>query len=101
MLPTIAELKARHISRGELAAELYPETTFDLALPQPWVNRHAAAFSEAVRIPCPGGETVGADLPCGFVWIYPQGSIFGEPAPLFKEAGDWLQMHLNALHTYA
>ena len=55
------------MTKGELAALVYPDTTFNTALPQQWVNR------------C---MDLGFDPnPC-FVWGYPE----GRPLPLTAEA---------------
>jgi hypothetical protein len=59
------------MTKGELAALVYPNTTFDTALPQQWVNR------------C---MDLGFDpRPC-FVWGYPAGTVMGQPLPLTAEA---------------
>ena len=58
-------------------------TNFDTALPQNWVDD--------VR------EKTGKPFPFGFVWNYPEDSIFGEPYPLTKEAFVTLEDYKAAL----
>jgi hypothetical protein len=58
------------MSKGELAAEIYPHITYDTALPQDWVNK------------C---QSLGFDPRPHFVWGYPPGSVMGQPLPLTKE----------------
>lgn len=57
--------------------------TFDTALPQAWVDD--------VR------EKTGKPFPFGFVWNYPENSIYGEPFPLTKEAFKTLEEYNAAL----
>ena len=70
-LPTTANLRANPTSKGELAKLVYPDTTYDTALPQDWVN----AVTKQ-----------GFDPRPVVVWGYPKGSIFGMPLPLTVEA---------------
>lgn len=80
-LPTLDDLHRERITCGDLAAALYPGQTYDCALPQAWVDR----FNDRYYL-----ATGGACLTLAFVWLYPQGSIFGQPAPLYREAAAWL-----------
>lgn len=68
-LPSETELE--HETVGELAARLYPDITFDYALPQSWVD--------IVR-------DRGFDPRGKVVWGYPKGSLHGFPLPLTWEA---------------
>lgn len=56
-------------SVGDLAEEIYGSKgiTFDYALPQKWVDL---------------AERNGFDVRSNFVWIYPKGSLFGQPGPI-------------------
>ena len=55
---------------GQAAERMYPDVTFDTALPQTWVDAHQDD----------GNEVLGH-----FVWLYPSGSTFGMPAPITVE----------------
>ena len=72
--PTVQELDRIRITKGELANELYGAHTFDLALPQPWVD--------ACR-------DRGYDVRGECVWIYRHGFICGEPAALTLDFFNW------------
>ena len=61
-------------TKGELAAELYPDVTYDTALPQGWVDV----------------TTVDFDPRRNVVWGYPKGSVMGLPLPVTTEARDHL-----------
>ena len=72
-LPSKMQLAANPVSKGELADRLFPETTYDTALPQDWLD-------DAV------GQT-GLDY--GFllstvVWLYPPDQFGGIAAPLCR-----------------
>jgi hypothetical protein len=54
----------------ELAHQLYPDLTFDTALPQPWVDACANRGFD------PRGQVV---------WGYPMGFISGHPLPITVE----------------
>lgn len=57
---------------GRLAERLYGHLpAYDTALPQPWVN---ACLED------------GFDPRGSFVWVYPVGSLMGQPGPLTAEA---------------
>jgi len=73
----LADLTANRTTRGAIAEKLYQGQVFDYALPQGWVDKYQPRY--------PYGNIAG-----GFVWLYPSGSTFGMPAPLFQEAFDWL-----------
>lgn len=60
--------------KGDLAKQLYPDHTYDLALPQEWVNKMT---------------TEGFDPRGHAVWIYQHGFVFGEPAALTQEFFNW------------
>lgn len=66
-----------HVTKGYFAEEKYGSRgiTFDSSLPQDFVDK---ALREGYNV-----------LP-HFVWIYPKGSVFGEPGPLTNEAIDML-----------
>jgi hypothetical protein len=68
--PSVNDLP-EYMTKGELASLVYPDITYDTALPQPWVDQ------------C---QELGFDpRPC-FVWGYPPGSsVMGQPLPLTKE----------------
>ena len=55
---------------GQAAERMYPDVTYDTALPQTWVDAHLND----------GTEVLGH-----FVWLYPSGSRFGMPAPITVE----------------
>ena len=79
---TLIELRACPKTKAELAEDIYPDTTFDYALPQSWVDQHTEAFERLTN----GARLIGA-----FVWLYDkQARTFGRPAPLYKEAADFL-----------
>ena len=83
MLPTLDEVKARKINKGELAEELYEGQTFDYALPDGWVRQYEYDFEFQF-----GVRLIGA-----FVWLYDeQAPVFGRPAPLFQGAETWLEI---------
>lgn len=56
-----------HETIGEAATRLYPNTTFDTALPQPWVDRLCDRDLD------PRGH---------FVWLYEKGRPMGRCAPI-------------------
>jgi hypothetical protein len=68
--PPLAKVP-KDMTKGELAALVYPSITFDTALPQDWVNR--CMDLEFDPRPC-------------FVWGYPAGTVMGRPLPLTAEA---------------
>lgn len=68
------------INKAELAEQRYPGMTFDCALPQDWVDSLKAGFSDLV---------IGH-----FVWLYPEGSVFGIPAPVTVQ-GDVIALNLG------
>lgn len=78
-LPSIADLP-EGITKGELAKQVYPHTTFDTALPQGWVD---------------GCQELGFDPRTKFVWLYPEGSVVGYPAPLYLEAAQDLPKEMR------
>jgi len=55
---------------GQAAERMYPDVTFDTALPQTWVDAH---------------QDDGTEVLGHFVWLYPSGSTFGMPAPITVE----------------
>lgn len=66
-----------YITKGELAKQLYPELTYDTALPQGWVD----------------AVTTSSFDPRGcVVWGYPKGSCLGAPYPLTVEADEALRL---------
>lgn len=70
-IPPAAKDIPDHMTKGELAALVYPTITYDTALPQNWVNRCIE---------------LGYDpRPC-FVWGYHDKTVMGQPLPLTKEA---------------
>jgi len=71
-LPRFDELGS--VSKGELAERLFPQLTYDTALPQPWIN-------EAV-------EVTGmkySQLLSTVVYLYPPEYQYGIPAALTRE----------------
>lgn len=82
-MKSVYKLDKLHITKGELAEQLYPGQTWDGALPQPWVDQHWAAFEAATGI---------ENFCGGFIWLYDdRAPLFGRPAPLHTEAAEWLQ----------
>ena len=79
--PTLEEIRTNHpnITVGELAGRLYGHLTYDTALPQHWVD--ACLIHEY-------------DPRGNFVWVYPEGSIMGQPAPLYAEAAKEIPAHM-------
>ena len=55
---------------GQAAERMYPDVTFDTALPQTWVDAHLND----------GTEVLGH-----FVWLYPEGNLMGMPGPITVE----------------
>lgn len=80
-LPSKADLAARRATVGTIAEELYGGQVFDYARPVDWDNQMRAQ---------------GFDPSGLVVWLYPERSVFGMPAPLSQEAYDALQ-RLNQL----
>ena len=66
-------------SKEDRAKELYGITTYDTALPEQWVQDVCDCLN------LPRGIVLSS-----FVWLYPNGSFVGEPAPLNLEACDIL-----------
>jgi hypothetical protein len=61
-----------NMSKGELAAQLYPDITYDCALPQSWVDgMYQRGFDNVASL---------------FVWGYPDNDSNGYPLPLCTEA---------------
>ncbi len=58
------------MTKQEAAKERYSGQTFDYALPREWV-----VFM----------EQKGYSVVPNFVWLYPKGSIWGEPGPITEE----------------
>ncbi len=75
LLKTVKELQVNPISKGDLAKEVYPDQTFDCALPQQWVNQTVDDLGVKHH-----------DVTSQFVWLYKSGDPFGHPAPLTAEA---------------
>ncbi len=84
MLKQINQLDG--ITKGELAKQVYGDATYDIALPQQWLD-------DAV-------EELGVDYHVflsGVVWLYPNpdspksGTILGLPAPLTIDHLVWLR----------
>ena len=69
--PTLADLETRQVSITQLAESIYPDLTFDTALPQDWVNAMTQSGFD------PRGQVV---------WGYPPRCSFGQPYPLTLEA---------------
>ena len=91
-LPTVRELTAMHISKGDLAEMVLHQgelDSIDYALPQSWLNeldsksRHDYSF-----------------LLGTLVWIYPKGWNFGMPCPLCEETANELHL-LGYTYWYA
>ena len=71
-LPTLELLDKYPVEINKLAASLYPDLTFDCALPQQWVDACASR---------------GIDLRGQVVWGYPESANwFGQPLPVTAEA---------------
>ena len=70
-LPHENDLIAMPNSVREMAEKLYPGVTYDTALPQGWVNEMQA---------------LGFDPRGQVIWLYPNGLLAGQPAPLTAEA---------------
>ena len=64
------------MTKGDFAKDIYPDITYDTALPQPWVDQIMRECNFDPR-------------PC-VVWGYPKGSCFGMPLPLTLAAADFL-----------
>ena len=64
-------------TKDQAAKRLWPDITYDCALPQPWVD--------AAR------DVDGFDVRPHFVWGYPPGSVFGRPLPLSDEGKAYLR----------
>ena len=62
------------LPKEEAAAKLYPDITIDTALPQGWVDAHAAE---------------GFDVQPHFVWGYPDFLIYGEALPITEAGYVW------------
>ncbi len=58
-------------TKGDLCQMVAPQVTFDVALPQGWVNHVTSQGFD------PRGQVV---------WAYPQGYVCGMPMPLTTEA---------------
>jgi hypothetical protein len=71
MLTIIAKSGIECESKGERAARLYPDVTFDYALPQSWVDKMTEL----------GHKNVAGN----FVWIYSGEGMMGEPGPISDE----------------
>ena len=71
-LPSVDEFLSTMETVGNLAKRLYPDVTFDTAMPQYWVDTMQRDYHFDPR-----GQVV---------WGYPNGSIFGIPLPLTREA---------------
>jgi hypothetical protein len=77
----------KRITRGELAERMFEGETYDMALPQQWVNHVLEHLPEA-RSPEWGSFYFG------FVWLYDeQAKHCGRPAPLFREAREMLDKY--------
>jgi hypothetical protein len=63
------------MTKTSLASTLYPNLTYDSALPQPWVDLQLSLGFDPV--------------PC-VVWGYPSGCLFGVPFPLTPDAEEYL-----------
>ena len=70
VLPTLASLPT-WTTKGDLIARVAPQVTYDVALPQGWVNHITDRGFD------PRGQVV---------WSYPKGTVFGLPMPLTQEA---------------
>lgn len=73
-------IQTKQLTKKELAERLYGSLTFDYAIPQDWVN------SVARELDIPSNQVANQ-----FVWIYPDGSVFGQAGPLTEEAVDLLE----------
>ena len=65
------------LDKSRQAGKLYPDLTFDSALPQPWVDEMLRVYEFDVRE--------------HFVWGYPSGSFIGGPFPVTQIGADWLE----------
>jgi len=65
-----------HMTVGDLAKEYYPDITYDITLPEPWVAHMQDQYNWDPR-----GQVV---------WGYPCETGFGIPLPLTVEAADQL-----------
>lgn len=74
-------LKLNAPTKGEIAEKLYGNLTYDIALPNGFISE-MVEFNHTVP-----------EITLSFVWIYPPGSTFGEPAPLTLKACDWLKQY--------
>lgn len=70
-LPSINDL-SDGMTKGELAKQLYSGQTYDVSLPQKWVNDFKTK--------------TGFDPVSQVVWLYTDRDSIGRPAPLTKEA---------------
>ena len=69
-MKSVKEL-AKGTTKGDLANEIYKGMTFDVSVPQDWLN------SAVDKLGCDYGFFLS-----GVVWLYEQGSLWGSPAPL-------------------
>jgi hypothetical protein len=77
------EVLNAHVNKGQLA-EGYGLKSYDVALPQDWLNRSARKLSE-LPTACLTRDQAYDKLLFGTVWNYPEGSIFGTPFYLYQE----------------
>lgn len=74
-------------TKGQMAKELYGGYTYDLALPQGWVDKFARITGQ------PSWKVPGF-----FVWLYIGGGpITGQPAPLTLDACKWLKSYEDVM----
>lgn len=81
-LPRLADIPPG-TTKYDLGKQLYPDLTFDTALPQPWVDMMVTGYYFDPRL-------------C-VVWGYPPGNAFGNPYPLTQEA----KAHLSRIYPEA
>ena len=60
-------------NKDQIAERMYPGVTFDVALPQPWVDMMQELIYPKVEVPP------------HFVWGYPEGNMGGIPLPISTE----------------
>ena len=84
MLKSFKESQYLNMTVESLAEDIYPNTTYDTALPHEWVMQiRTFTGGDPDRDP--------TRWPARCVFGYPKGSIFGRPLPLTREAEELLE----------
>jgi hypothetical protein len=85
MLQQIDELETG-ITKGELAKQVYGDATYDIAVPQPWLDSVVEQLKVDYHV-----------FLSGVVWLYPDmpsthSPLLGLPAPLTIDHLVWLRL---------